>query len=300
MKKNIKNIIPSSVITIVSIAIIIYCESNSIPVWPGLATLTAGLSIQYLFPRIIDLVENKDWKASQRKLEKDGKLDQETKIRISFAYLFRIKIDGKYFLVRNTRSRKYQPVGGAYKFTKTEATFLSDNIPVENDDCIPVDEMTKLDYRLLVKNKDLRVFLKRFDKTPYRENIPNLSREFVEEIFTSGILDRSGFGDLSYKYCGRHMTDIAVTVFKPFEILLADIVEVQLTDKQEVLFRKLMDEDSPKYRFATCDEVSALGVKIGTNELVDDITNHTYKILSENTDKLMARNKYKETITVPL
>lgn len=295
-----KNIIPSLAITLLVITIIVYFELNSIPVGAIVATLVGGLSIRPLYLGIIDLVENNIWKASQRKLENSGKLGRETKIRISFAYLFRIKINGKYFLVPNTRSGKYQPVGGAYKFTKTESYYLRDNIPVENDDCIPVDEMTKLDYRLLVKNKDLKAFLKRFDKTQYRENIPDLSREFIEEIFTSGILNRNGFGDLSYKYCGRHMTDIEETVFKPFEMLLADIVEVQLTDKQEELFRKLMNNDSLKYRFATRNEIRSLGVKIGTNELADDIATHTYKILSENTDKLMMKNKHKETIAVSL
>jgi hypothetical protein len=37
--------------------------------------------------------------------------------------------------------------------------------PAESDNRIPVDEVTKRDYRLLVKNKDLRRFVKRFNKT---------------------------------------------------------------------------------------------------------------------------------------
>ena len=103
--------------------------------------------------------------------------------------------------VPNKRSKKYQPVGGAYKFYKNEADYLSENIPAESDDCIPVDEITKRDYRLIIENKDL-------------------------------------------------------------------------------------------------------GVKAGSQHLEDNIANHTYKILIENSDKLTNKNKYKykykSLIQVPL
>lgn len=41
-------------------------------------------------------------------------------------------------------------------------------------------------------------------------------------------------------------------------------------------------------------------MKYGTNKLEDNIANHTPKILSENTDKLIMRNKQKEPITIPI
>ncbi|SDY45464.1 SMODS-associated NUDIX domain-containing protein [Tindallia californiensis] len=277
----------------------ILSELKSIPVGPMLGSLISGISIPYLIPSIIDLTDNENWKSSQRKLNRAGILQKNTIIRISFAYLFRIKVDGKYLLVRNGRTKKYQPVGGAYKFTQEEANYLRDNIPVENDDRIPVDRITKRDYRLLVKNEYLRKFVRRFNKTQHRENISNLSREFVEEMFSTEILDKSAFGALSYKFCGRHMTNVEYgSVFNHYELLLADIIEVQLSDAQEQLFKNLMGVDCNKYRFATADEIKSLGVKFRTNDLEDDIANHTPKILSENTDKLMRRNKHKETITV--
>lgn len=277
----------------------IFCELKSISIGPMLGSLIAGISIPYLIPSIIDLTDNENWKTSQRKLKRAGILHKDTVIRILFAYLFRIKVDGKYFLVQNTRTKKYQSAGRAYKFNKEEADYMRDNIPVENDDRIPVDRITKLDYRLLVKNKYLRKFIRRFNKTQYRENISNLCREFVEEIFSTGILDRSAFGALSYKYCGRHMTNIEnSSVFSHYGVLLADIIEVQLSDTQEELFRNLMGTDCNKYRFATADDIKSLGVTFRTNELTDDIANHTPKILSENTDKLIMRKKWQETITV--
>ncbi len=104
----------------------VICELKSISVGSMLGSLIAGLSIPYLIPGIIDLTDNENWKSSQRKLQRAGILQKDTMIRISFAYLFRIKVDGKYFLVQNTRTKKYQPAGGAYKFTKEEAEYLRD------------------------------------------------------------------------------------------------------------------------------------------------------------------------------
>ena len=301
MKMKIIKMLSLLFFSIASIIGAIFCEVKSIPVGPMLGSLIAGILIPYLIPSIVDLTDNENWKSSQRKLKRAGILQKDTIIRLSFAYLFRIKVDGKYFLVQNTRTKKYQPVGGTYKFKKEERDYLRDNIPVENDDRIPVDEITKFDYRLLVKNEYLRKFIRRFNKTKHREDISNLSREFVEEIFLTGILDRSAFGALSYKYCGRHMTNIEYnSVFSHYELLLADIIEVQLSHTQEGLFRNIMGTDCNKYRFATADEIKSFGVKFRSNDFVDDIANHTPKILSENTDKLMMRNKQKKVITVQL
>ena len=298
MKNKIKMLM-FLIISGVSLIVAIYCEAKGISAGSMLGSLIAGIVIPYLIQSIVDLTDNTNWKSSQRKLKRAGILQKDTMIRISFAYLFRIKVDGKYFLVQSTRTKKYQPVGGAYKFYEEEADYLRDNIPVENDDRIPVDEITKRDYRLLVKNKDLRKFVKRFDKTHYRENISDLSREFVEEIFNAGILDKNTFGTLTYKYCGRHMTDVMYgNVFKHYELLLADIIEVQLSNVQEQLFRNLMKSKSDKYYFASANEIKALGVKYNSNNMADTIGHHTSKILSDNADELIMKNKYKEIITI--
>lgn len=304
MNKKLKALIVPSIFFIVAFVILIYLEVNSeitmTVILIYLATLILEYSTGSLFSNILSLFEGNNWKTSQRKLVKEGKLQPDTKVRISFAYLFRIKIDNYYFLIQNNRSKKYQPVGGAYKFSEKERDYLSDTFSLEDDDRIPVDEITKLDYRLFVKNKDLRNFFKRFNKTTQRENIEDLSREFIEEIFNSSVLNQSDFGTLTYKYCGRHITQIEDTVFWPFEILLADIIEIRLTAKQETLFRDLMKKECEKYIFATSKDIKHLGVKIGTHELGDNIANHTHKILTENSDTLIYKNKYKNTISIPL
>ena len=287
------------VISCVFLRGIFYFEFIKNSIGSTLSGTFLGITIPYFLSSMIDLSDNKSWKNSQRKLKRAGLIHKDTKIRISFAYLFRIKVDGKYFLVQNVRTKKYQPVGGAYKLEPKEAQYLSEKIPVEDDDRIPIDTTTIGDYRLYVKNKDLRRFIKRFDKTPYRENINNLSREFIEELFTTNILDKDTFGDLIYKYCGRHITDVEYgDFFECYELLLADIIEVRLTDKQEELFRKLMEKTDNQYIFATFNEIKTGGVKHGTSDLKDNIANHAPKILSENSDILINKSRYKNVITI--
>lgn len=304
MNKKLKSLVIPFIFFVIAIASLIYLEVNieitTTVILISLVTFILEYSTGSLFSKVLSIFEGNNWKTSQRKLVKENKLQPDTKIRISFAYLFRIKIDNHYFLIQNNRTKKYQPVGGAYKFSEKEKYYLSNTFSLEDDDRIPVGELTKLDYRLFVKNKDLRNFFKRFNKTTQRENIENLSREFIEEIFNSGILNLNDFGTLTYKYCGRHITQIEDTVFWPFEILLADIIEVRLTAEQENLFKGLMEKKSEKYIFATSKDIKHLGVKIGTHELGDSIANHTHKILTEKSDDLVYRNKYKNTISIIL
>lgn len=298
MKKIIKVIVLGIVALICIIAAVI-AEIKDIPGVSMIGSLIAGIIIPIIIPCIVDLTDNTDWKSSYRKLMRAGILQDDSVIRISFAYLFRIKVDGKYLLVPNTRTHKYQPVGGTYKFDKKEARYLAQNIPVENDDRIPVDKITKRDYRLLVKSKDLKRFMNRFNETVDRENYMDLSREFVEELFNTGILKKETFGNISYRFCGRHITPVEYgEVFKHYELLLADIVELELTNKQEEQLRCLMNISSPKYKFATADEIKSLGVHYHTNELADDIANHSYKILSETSDKLENVKGYEKKITI--
>lgn len=248
-----------------------------------------GILFNKLKPSIQNLTDNEKWKASQRQLQRSGLLKKDTKVRISFAYLFRIKVDGKYLLVPNSRTGKFQPVGGAYKFEDEERKYLDDEFAAEDDDCIPVNETTRNDYRLNIKNKYLRDFVKRFNYTKSRENITDLSREFKEELIRTDILDKTIFEEIKYRYIGRHMTEIIRTSFKPYELLLADIVELELSKKQEEYLKKKVNTKSNKYIFANSSQIKSQGMEFGTENLQDNIANHTWKILTENTDKLIKK-----------
>lgn len=183
-------------------------------------------------------------------------------------------------------------MGGVYKVHPREARYLRENFFAEDDNKIPVDESSKGDYRLRFKNRYLRKFVRRFDETSDREMINNLVREFKEEIFDTEILQRATFGTLTYTYCGRHMADFRYGEhFQCYELLLADVVQMELTEAQEQQFITLMGEASDKYIFASDEEIKSLGVKAGSNELAEKIGDHTKKILIENENCLIRPRK---------
>ena len=261
----------------------------SCPIGNTLCGIFLGMTLPKFFASIQDIFDTTTWKTSQRKLERGKFIGKNTPIRISFAYLFRITVDGKYFLVKNTRGTgKFQPVGGVYKMHDAEAQYLRQRFHAADDNSIPMDRSSKGDYRLRLKNRHLRKFVKRFDKTKDRETIQNPSREFREELISTGILGGSEFDTLAYTECGRHFTELHFSEhFQCYELLMADIVELHLTAAQEEKFRELMETRSTEYCFATSDEIESLGVKFGTEDLRETIGDHTKKILIEHTDDLI-------------
>ncbi|MDO4649027.1 MAG: hypothetical protein Q4B26_10290 [Eubacteriales bacterium] len=289
MKKKVLRLILFLGITLVSIAAIVIGDNNCCTIVSTIGGVVAGLSIPKLGEYIVDLFDNRNWKSSLRKHERGKLIGKEDFIRISFAYLFRIKVDGKYFLVKNERGTgKYQPVGGVYKFTEDEKLVLRSKYCAEDDDKIPIDDSSRRDYRLRIKDKYIRSFYRHFKKGSGRENIGNLGREFREELIDTNILDPQIFADIKYRYIGRHITEVKYgDHFRCYEVLLADVCELELTSDQEIAIRDLMSTSSDLYLFASDSEINSLGVKAGSADLAEKIGDHTKKILVEAEDSLI-------------
>lgn len=287
------------IISLFLIATMAIFEINSWPVGSSIAGLLLGFSLQVLFHSIQDVLDTTDWKMSQRKLKRGGFITDNTIIRISFAYLYRIKIGNKYLLVKNERGTgKYQPVGGVYKFEEDEKIELKNRFQVKDDNKISIDESSRNDYRLRMENKYLRKFISHFDKKANRENVNNLSREFREELIEKDIIN---WNKISYRFCGRHMTSIYFGEhFQIYEILLADVVELLPTVEQTEDLRMLLNKSSDKYRLATAEEITSLGVNTSTGQLTEEIADHTRKILQENEGELLKTSGVGKIYTVDI
>lgn len=282
-------IIKSAIIFVISlsfIATMVIFEIKSWPAGSSIAGLLLGFSLPALFHSIQDVLDTTDWKMSQRKLKRGGFISDNTIIRISFAYLYRIKIGDKYLLVKNERGTgKYQPVGGVYKFEEDEKIELKNRFQAKDDNKISIDESSRNDYRLRMENKYLRKFISHFDKKANRENVDNLSREFREELIEKNIIN---WNEISYRFCGRHMTSLHFGEhFQIYEILLADVVELLPTVEQMEDLKMLLNKPSDKYRLATAEEITSLGVNTATGQLREEIADHTRRILQENEGELI-------------
>ena len=235
-------------------------------------------SLSCLYKLCQDMFDVLDWQKSQRMLIRGRFITSNTVVRISFSYLYRIKVGEKYLLIKNDRGTdKYQPIGGVYKFEEDEKLILKNKFQIIDDSKIPIDESSYNDYRLRIKNKYLRKFIQHFDVSAKREKIDNLSREFREEVIESSSLD---WNEISYRFCGRHMTRLNYSDhFQIYELLLADIVEVLLNKEQEKELNELVNSLPDKYRLATEEEILSLGVNTNARKLREDISNHSTKIL---------------------
>lgn len=273
-------------LSIISIVVIFLFEIKSLPAGSSLSGIVLGFSLPGLWHSLQDLTDTTKWKVSQRKLERGGFIKDDTIIRISFAYLYRIKISDKYLLVKNERGTgKFQPVGGVYKLKGNEKIELKNLFLVKDDDKVPIDESSRDDYRLRMENKYLRKFVKRFNKKADRERIEDLSREFEEELIKTGIVN---WDHITYRFCGRHMTELKFGEhFQIYELLLADVVELIPSPEQEADLRRMMEESSDMYRFVTAQEIISLGINTSTGNLVESIGDHTNKTIQENEGKLM-------------
>lgn len=288
-----------AVLSVLSVGVILLFEINDWPVGSSLAGIILGFSLPGLVNSIQDLSDNTNWKTSQRKLKRGRFIEDSTIIRISFAYLYRIKVGNKYLLVKNERgTEKYQPVGGVYKLLGNEKLELRNRYQVKDDNKIPLDKSSHDDYRLRLENKFLRKFVKRFDSKAEREQIYNLSREFREELIEKGIVSWS---QITYRFCGRHMTELRFgDHFQCYELLLADVVELIPTSEQELDLEHLVKQQSDTYRFATADEITSLGVDTSRGDLRESIADHTLKIIQENEGQLRKVSGVGKTYTINL
>ncbi len=282
-----------------AVAVIVLFEINDWPVGSSIAGIAVGFLLPELFKSFQDLLDTTNWKVSQRKLKRGGIIKDNTIVRISFAYLYRIKVGNKYLLVKNERGTgKYQPVGGVYKLFGNEKLELKNLYQVKDDDKISIDESSRDDYRLRLENKYLRKFVKRFDKGSEREQIYNLSREFREELVETGIV---GWNQITYRVCGRHMTELRFgDHFQCYELLLADVVELLPTSEQQTSLEQLVNQHSDMYRFATPEEITSLGINTENGDLRETIADHTRKIIQENEGQLMKTSDVGKTYTVNL
>ena len=127
--KTHNKIVIATLLTLLStalIATIIVGEVYPIVAISSLSGTALGLLIPKNIEKVQDCLDTKKWQPSLRRLWRGKILKKDSLIRISFAYLFRIKVGDKYFLVKNGRgTQKFQPVGGAYKYQDSERKVLS-------------------------------------------------------------------------------------------------------------------------------------------------------------------------------
>lgn len=151
-------------------------------------------------------------------------------IRLSLSYIFRIEVEGKYLLVKGNRITQYQPVGGAYKmlpsFQQGKRGFK-----LLDDNCIPIDQVSKDDLRVRLKGKKLMEFLKWFTSRKNRE--VGVHREFYEEMIATKILPYESYKNFTPEFLKSICTGIRDSVkYKIKELNIYDVYEIKLSESE--------------------------------------------------------------------
>ena len=182
-------------------------------------------------------------------------------IRLSVSYLFRIKVDDTYLLVRSRRRPNYGPVGGVYKVSPGAKAIL-DEIHALDDSLIPMDEVSRHDLRIRIRGGRLITFVKWFESGHSRETSP--WREFSEELIKPGMLSAAQFPYIFHDFVRRVIRPPVFSVqAQSMEFRIADIYELLPTAEQYDVLKELKHDGHPEIVWATQDQICRLGATPG-------------------------------------
>ena len=145
-------------------------------------------------------------------------------IRLSCAYLFRIRYNNKYLLIKGNRINQYQPVGGVYKYYDS-FNGLKENLELKDESESHFYENG--DLRLVTIGKHLVKFLDWFDTKRNREI--TVIRELIEELEPSGISIENLIKQSQVEYLKTVKEPITFsTHFQMDELKIFEIFEVKI------------------------------------------------------------------------
>lgn len=201
-------------------------------------------------------------------------LYRKKKIRISIAYLFRIKVDGKYLLVQNSRRNYYQPVGGAFK-TLPSSKRIFEKLKIDSDKLIETDKgIAKGDLRVFTEGVNVIEFIKWFNSKKDRETSP--WREFCEELLSTKILPKKPFRYIDYEYKATVQTPLITLDSGDKGLFIHEIYDLIPNIEQEQKLRELIEADnSEKYIWVSKSLINRLGHNESAKDYDYEISLHT-------------------------
>ncbi|HFI0621299.1 TPA: hypothetical protein ACGO3V_000762 [Streptococcus suis] len=158
-------------------------------------------------------------------------------IRLSCAYLFQIKYNDRYLLIRGRRIDQYQPVGGVYKYHDSFKR-LKEKLELKDESETRFYEGG--DLRLTTKGKHLIKFLDWFDTRKNRE--VTVVRELIEELEPAGIFIERLVKETQVEYLKTIKEPIMFsTHFQMDELKIFEIFEAEIP--KDILDKILESED---------------------------------------------------------
>jgi hypothetical protein len=200
--------------------------------------------------------------------------NRNSDFRLSIAYLYRIKVDNEYLLVKSRTRNYYQPVGGCYK-TLPSSKIIFDKLEVKPDRKFETEKgIAKNDLRVYVKGKNVISFLKWFDSKKDREISP--WREFCEELISEDILPWRQFRFIDYEFKKKIQSLIIKLDSGGKGIFIFEIFDLVINNEQLPILEKLkLKRESDKFIWVTDDLIQTLGHNEKNKKYISEIAPHT-------------------------
>ncbi len=195
-------------------------------------------------------------------------------VRLSIAYLFRIKIDNKYLLVKSRRRNYYQPVGGAFK-TLPGSEKIFEKLNIKPDRLVETEHgIAKNDLRVYMKGVNTIEFLEWFNSKEDRELSP--WREFYEELISTEILPWKPFRYIDYKFRGIVKSPIINMDSGGKGMFLFEIYDLVINDEQRPVLEELLKNgNKEEYIWVDYNMIQRLGHDDRIKEQLYEISPHT-------------------------
>jgi hypothetical protein len=198
-------------------------------------------------------------------------------IRFSMAYLYRIKINDKYLLVKNSNWSHYQFIGGKYKRNMYTQKVLKDFDAID-DLRMPTHGLMKDDLAVFVPAKNAIKFIDWFNSKNDREI--SHWREFYEELIegkATNILSQKTFPYVNYNYMGTVLTPLKrARGWDCWEILQYDILDLLPTPEQQKELENLYNDGDTDYmKWADETLINQLGYDGREKKNLYNIGEHT-------------------------
>lgn len=215
--------------------------------------ISSGLAIGFLLPLLDTVLSN----ARLFRIAWYSLRTWNEHVRISASYLFCIRLEDEYLLVRGQRFDQFQPVGGVYK-SHLSSYGERNRLGVLNDKLLKPDPVSEGDLRVRVPGKRLVAFVRWFESGRGREI--DSWREFHEELVATGILRDDAFHYANYDFISRIYRPLRYSPWaESKELLIADILVLLPTVEQLDALRELKSSSHPDVLWATEDQIRRLG-----------------------------------------
>ena len=201
-------------------------------------------------------------------------------LRLSCSYLYRIKVDDHYLLIRSRKHGKYQPIGGNFKRNKFSHDTLQ-KLEVRDDDKFTNGHRSSDDLRLYIRGYRLPQFLKWYN-SPNKKREVSYDREFYEELVEPGHFSSELFKYPIINFIKQVITPVRYSTYlKCYEVHIYDVVELNPSRDQLTFLKELKQKgDCKEFKWATSRMIQTQGYQSHTQDTPYEITDHSIEILS--------------------